>query len=137
MEEPHRRDQRHSGGNVKVLVGFPGVDPARQRTPTAYICPTVERGAWDRSKARACFVILALWDRSYARWGRTSRLRSSKKFALSRILGRWSTSSQEGSKKGPKRFKATLNSSGIHRVLVHIGTCTRIRALREKGEPAA
>jgi hypothetical protein len=80
MEEPHRRDRRHSGGNVKPLVGFPRVDPARQRTPTAYICPTVERGAWDRSMARACFVILALWDRSYARWGRTSPLRSSGKF---------------------------------------------------------
>jgi hypothetical protein len=35
MEEPQRRDRRHSGGNVKALVGFPAVEPAQQRTPTA------------------------------------------------------------------------------------------------------
>jgi hypothetical protein len=56
---------------------------------------------------------------------------------LSRILGRWSTNSQEVSEKGQKRCKASQNSSGIHRVLVYMGACTRIRALREKGNPAA
>ena len=72
MEEPHRRDRRHSGGNVKPLVGFPGIDQAHQRTPTAYICPTVQRGAWDRSMAMACCMILARNRQSNASCGRTS-----------------------------------------------------------------
>jgi hypothetical protein len=69
--------------------------------------------------------------------GRTSPKRSSRKFALSCIVGRWSSNSQEVSKKVKKRTYPTQNSSGIHRVLVLMPICSRIRALREKGNPAA
>jgi hypothetical protein len=51
------------------------------------------------------------------------RLYGSKKFVYS---------SQNVSKKGQKRRTATQNPSGIHRVLVLMSICTRIRALREK-----
>jgi hypothetical protein len=40
-------------------------------------------------------------------------------------------------KKVKKGRTATQNSSGIHRVLVLMPPYTRIRALREKGNPAA
>ena len=39
--------------------------------------------------------------------------------------------------KAKKGRMATQNSSGIHRVLILMLICTRIRALREKGKPAA
>ena len=63
--------------------------------------------------------------------------RRSRKFALSCIVGRWSSNSQEVSKKVKKGRTATQNSSGIHRVLVLMPISSRIRALREKGNPAA
>jgi hypothetical protein len=80
MEEPHRRDEGTQPPTSSRWWGFPGVDPAQERIPTGYICPTLQRGAWDRSMARTCWVILTRKGQSHASCGRTARdgvLRSS------------------------------------------------------------
>ena len=84
MEEPHRRDEGTQPPTSSRWWGFPGVDPAQERTPTGYICPTLQRGAWDRSMARGCCVILARKDQSHGSCGRTSPKRRSEKFAWPR-----------------------------------------------------